>query len=49
MVMMFRETINMNSLVQIINEAKRSKIRPDAKHGDEPGVTDKSNNIAKGL
>ena len=44
--MMFRETNNMNSLVQIINEAKRSKIRPDAKHGDEPGVTDKSNNVA---
>ena len=44
--MTFRETINMKSLIQFIKEARRSKIRPDAKHGDEEGVTDKSNNIA---
>ena len=36
----------MKALSEIINEARRSKIRPDAKHGDEPGVTDKSNNVA---
>jgi len=36
----------MNSLVQIIKEARRSMIRPDAKTGDEPGVTDKSDNVA---
>jgi hypothetical protein len=35
----------MKSLIQIINEARRSKIRPDSKRGDEPGVTDKSNNV----
>lgn len=36
----------MKSLIQFIKEARRSKIRPDAKHGDEEGVTDKSNNVA---
>ena len=36
----------MKSFSSHINEARRSKIRPDAKHGDEPGVTDKSNNVA---
>ena len=36
----------MKSFASFITEAKRSKIRPDAKYGDEPGVTDKSNNIA---
>lgn len=36
----------MKSFASYVAEARRSKIRPDAKHGDEPGVTDKSNNIA---
>jgi hypothetical protein len=36
----------MKSFSSFITEARRPKIRPDAKHGDEPGVTDKSDNIA---
>jgi hypothetical protein len=36
----------MKPLVQIIKEARRSSIRPDSKRGDEPGVTDKSDNVA---
>jgi hypothetical protein len=36
----------MKNFSSYVAEAKRSKIRPDAKHGDEPGVTDKSDNIA---
>lgn len=37
----------MKSLIQFIKEAtKRPYIRPEAKRGDEKGVTDKSNNVA---
>jgi hypothetical protein len=36
----------MKSFSSYVAEARRSKIRPDAKRGDEPGVTDKSDNIA---